>query len=333
MIFSDMLGDHQIFFSTNLWYNLQNSDFSLAYLYLPKRIDYAFTAFHSARFLYIDDLNFVRFRQWGAGAEASYPIDRFNRFSFQSSWMNISRELVSGFAENQNHMMVIPQLSFIHDDAIWGYTAPANGGRYNFTVFGSPKLGDQGLGFLTATMDYRRYFKFWKYYSFASRIAAGTSSGPNANRFVLGGMENWINRQFDVFPISNSEDFAFLSLITPLRGYNYGAQIGTNYFVANWEFRFPLIRSFVGGPIPISLPFVLGAAFLDLGASWNHLSEFRGTTKDSIGNTVTQGFLPGVGFGARLPAFIFLLKIDVAWTTNLHVWSTPKWYFSIGEDF
>ena len=56
MAFSDMLGDHQIILEANLLLDLKNSDYGLTYLYLPDRIDYGFEGFHTARFLYLDDV-------------------------------------------------------------------------------------------------------------------------------------------------------------------------------------------------------------------------------------------------------------------------------------
>ena len=45
MAFSDLMGDHQIIFSTNLLLDLKNSDFALQYYYLPNRIDFGFGGF------------------------------------------------------------------------------------------------------------------------------------------------------------------------------------------------------------------------------------------------------------------------------------------------
>jgi len=53
LAFSDMLGDHQIVFQTNLLIDLKNSDYGISYLYLPGRIDWGFQAFHDAKFLYL----------------------------------------------------------------------------------------------------------------------------------------------------------------------------------------------------------------------------------------------------------------------------------------
>jgi len=50
LAFSDMLGDHQIVFQTNLLIDLKNSDYGISYLYLPGRIDWGFQAFMMQNF-------------------------------------------------------------------------------------------------------------------------------------------------------------------------------------------------------------------------------------------------------------------------------------------
>jgi len=92
-----MLGDHQIIFQTNLLIDLKNSDYGLSYFYLPERIDYGLQAFHNAKFLSIGPRYswykpLYRYRTWGVGGIASFPIDRFNRIDGSMMWLNLLRE-------------------------------------------------------------------------------------------------------------------------------------------------------------------------------------------------------------------------------------------------
>ena len=48
--FSDMLGDHQIAFGTEMVLTLENSDYFFQYGYLKNRMDYYITAFQNANF-------------------------------------------------------------------------------------------------------------------------------------------------------------------------------------------------------------------------------------------------------------------------------------------
>ncbi|MFA5834917.1 MAG: biopolymer transporter Tol [Bacteroidota bacterium] len=339
MAFSDMLGDHQIYFLTNLLLDLKNSDYVLAYYYLPAFIDYGVQGYHSARFLYLEDqigVNLYRFRTWGISGSASMPLDRFNRFEFGISWMNLLREnLEYSVIPNQRRELLIPSIGYVHDNTLWGYTSPNNGSRYNVNAMVSPKLEKNSLDFQTYTADYRTYFKFWKTYSFVMRYSGGISTGKNAQRFFIGGTDGWINREFENggIPIVNIEDFAFLTPALPMRGFNYNVKNGTKYALMNYELRYPFIQYLVTGGLPIALGNITGATFLDVGSSWTKEKAFRAFGKDSQGNIATQDLLIGTGMGVRMFLFGLPLKIDVAWSYNGSSFSVPKYYFSLGGDF
>ncbi|MBI1805299.1 MAG: PD40 domain-containing protein [Ignavibacteria bacterium] len=340
MAFSDMLGDHQIYLLTNLLFDLKNSDYALAYFYLPKRIDYGIEAFHSARFIYLADTilgeSLNRFRNYGVSTFASYPINKFNRLEMSLSWFNITRDnLDLVFVPSQRRSLILPSLSYIHDNSLWGLISPENGERYNVSILASPKIGGEALGFYTITGDYRTYLRLARSYSIAFRMAGGGSFGPNPQRFIIGGVDNWINRQFENnrIPIENAEDYVFLTAGIPLRGYNYSARVGTKYALINTEIRFPLFGYFTAGPIPVLFQSLSGLLFLDVGAAWNGRYDFKAFDKDSGGDVYMKDLLSGMGYGVRMIFLGFLLKLDVAYAYNLKEFSTPKYYFSLGADF
>lgn len=340
MAFSDMLGDHQIFILTNLLFDLKNSDYALAYLYLPKRIDYGVQGFHSARFLFLEDSttageSVYRFRNYGITGLSSYPINKFERLEFNLSWFNITRDNLDNVSEPpQRRSLVLPSLSYIHDNSLWGLIAPSNGQRFNLSLMASPRLGDQSLGFYTLTGDYRTYYKLWKNYTLAVRFAGGGSFGEDPQRFIIGGVDNWINRQFENnrVPIEQAEDFVFLTSGIPLRGYNYNAKLGTKYAMMNLEFRFPLFGYFAAGPLPVLFQSFNGVLFFDMGTAWTHRRDFKAFDRDDGNNLYMRDLLTGTGYGVRMIFLGFLLKMDVAWAWDMQGFSSPKYYFSVGAD-
>jgi outer membrane protein assembly factor BamA len=201
-------------------------------------------------------------------------------------------------------------------------------------VLASPKIGGEALGFYTLTADYRNYFRLWKNYTFAFRLAGGGSFGEDPQRFIVGGVDNWINRQFenDHIPIDNAEDYVFLTSGIPLRGYNYNAKIGTKYGLMNMEFRFPFFGYFVAGPLPIFFQSLNGVIFFDMGSAWTGRDDFKGFDRDAEGNLYAKDLLSGMGYGVRVVFLGFLLKFDVAYAFNLKDFSQPKFYFSLGPD-
>ena len=340
--FSDMLGDHQIVLQTNLLLDLKNSDYGLTYLYLPGRIDYGFQGFHTARFLYLNDMygNYMlyRFRSWSVGAVASYPIDRFNRLDFSANWLNLSRENLDNPAEpSQVRSFIMPAISYVNDNSIWqgGWFAPNNGSRFNATLYGSAKFNDQSLDVQTLTFDYRSYNRLAKELIFVYRVAGGASYGTNRQRFFIGGTEGWINRQFDqggCIPIVNVEDYAFLTPVMPVRGYDYNALDGTRFGIANLELRFPLVRYLILGALPVGFQNMLGTAFIDVGSAWSETRTWQAYHRTAEG-TRQKDLLVGTGLGTRFFLFGFPLRIDVAWNFNGASFSAPIWYFSLGPEF
>lgn len=338
MAFSDMMGDHQIFFLTNLNGDLKNSDYIIAYYNLPNRIDYMFQAFHSARFIVLGDEIYgylYRFRTYGASFAASYPLTKFNRIDLGLNYLVITKEnLDLIFEPIQRRNLLLSSVSYVHDNSLWGYTSPGNGTRYNLTAYGTPKISSNGLSFVSILTDYRMYFKLWKNYTLAQRFAFGGSFGKDPQRFIVGGVDNWINRQFtnNTIPFENAEDFLFLTSGVPLRGYIYNTKIGTKYFILNTEFRFPLLGYLSAGPLPIFWQTLTGVFFLDLGSAWYGKKDFQAFAKNENG-TYMKDLLGGTGYGIRFIFLGFLVKLDVGWWFNLQGTSRPRYYISLGTDF
>ncbi len=337
--FSDVLGNHRLIGQTSLQIDLKNSDYGLAYFYLPERMDLGIQGFHTARFVYLDRngaINLFRFRNYGAIASASYAINRFYRIEGGISFLNASAENLD-FPDDEFEKVtfLLPALAFVHDNTIFGYTAPIEGTRYRFDIYANPLLQSKRYGFYSFLADARTYLRFWGDYSFAMRYSGGYSRGNNPQRFFIGGIENWINRRFATseVPLSSPSDFAFLTAALPLRGFDYATQIGNTYSLVNMELRFPLIRYLLTGALPILFRDVLGVAFIDAGAAWNKNSELKLFRNDPLKGTVTDDLLIGTGVGARLYFLYFLTRFDVAWSYDLNSFSRPIFYFSIGADF
>lgn len=339
MAFSDLLGNHRIYLATSLVLDLKNSDYAFGYYYLPKRIDYGFEAYHSARFLLItpDNVNYslYRFGTYGGNLSASFPINRFNRLDAGVSINSITKENLDDPNQPiQSLQFVFPTLSYVHDNTLFGLTAPVRGTRYNLTIGGTPKIGANGVSFFSAMGDYRTYFRFFNDYNFVLRLNGGFSLGKNPQRFYIGGTPDWINYQLenDKLPIEDINDFAFATPVMPLRGYNYDYKSGTKFLLMNNEFRFPLFKYLVFGPIPLAFQNVQGVLFTDIGSVWSNTKKLQFFTQHD-GKIITQDLLMGMGFGVRIFLLYFPMKFDVAWSYDLQKFSMPKFYFSMGADF
>ncbi|MFH1198438.1 MAG: BamA/TamA family outer membrane protein, partial [bacterium] len=263
------------------------------------------------------------------------PLNRFDRIDGGLSFLNVSSENLDDLeVPSQNATFIVPSISYVHDNTMWGYFSPIQGTRYKFDLFANPGFTNSKQSFFTFMMDYRKYFRFWYDNSFVFRLSGGYSGGGNPQRFFMGGTENWINRSFATgdIPFSNPTDFAFFTPALPMRGYNYAEQIGSKYTLLNLELRMPLIRYLLTGPLPLLFQNVLGTVFLDAGTAWDDNKKLKLFGENSSGNIVTDDLLLATGVGWRI-YFIFLWRFDVAWSYDMQKFSKPKYYISLGVDF
>ncbi|MCB0729397.1 MAG: PD40 domain-containing protein [Ignavibacteriae bacterium] len=336
--FSDMLGNHRLVGTTSLQIDLKNSDYGLAYYYLPEKINFGIAGYHTARFVYLTSpfgYDLYRFRSYGGNFSASLPLNTFHRIDFGLSLQRVTRENLDNINDPvESATFLIPSLSYVKDNVLWGYTSPIEGSRYNISLYGNPGLSDSKQSFATLTWDFRRYLRFFFDNAFVMRFSGGYSAGANPQNFFLGGTESWINRTFATgeVPLNSASDFVFLTPALPLRGYNYAEQLGTKYSLVNLELRLPLIRYLLTGPIPLFFQNILGVAFIDAGSAWNDNSKLKLFGKSEEGKFITNDLLIGTGVGFRL-YLIFLWKFDVAWSYDMQKFSVPKYYISIGLDF
>jgi len=336
--FSDMLGNHRLIGITSMQADLKNSDYGVAYYYLEKKVDFGVSLMHTARFFYAYDgseSNLYRYRNLSASAAGSYPLNRFHRIDFSLSLLNVTSEnLDNPYVASQSAFFITPSVSFVHDNTLFGYYSPIEGTRYQATLFGNPGINDSKRSFASALIDYRTYMRFFFDNSFVIRFSGGYSMGGNPQLFLLGGTDNWLNREFATtdIPISSVDEFAFISLATPMRGYKLAQKMGSKYMLLNLELRSPLIRYLVTGPLPILFQNILGTFFIDAGTTWNTTSKLQLLGSDNEGRLVTKDLLLGTGIGLRFN-FILLWKFDIAWSYDLHTFSVPQYYWSLGLDF
>jgi len=337
---SDIFGNHHIYIYTDLVNTIDQSNFQLSYAYTARRIDYAAGIFHFKN-IYYDDYNRTYFsdRVYGAQGYASYPFSKFSRIDLTGTQITVGRELDFNFGNSTTNLL-LTSLDYINDSVIWGIVGPVSGKRYKVTLEKSFKAVNTGKSYVAAEFDYRKYWHFWDRYNLALRIGGGGSRGKSygdhtdAKKFHLGGSSNWIGPKRAVRDIYSVEDIYVNEIVVPLRGYSYFSDTGTNYGIFNLEFRYPFIDYFqMNFPLPLALQQVSGAIFWDMGAAWNYNKELR-FFDDKKGFPTLGSVRGGFGFGARANLGIFVLRVDLAWATDLsRVAKKPETYFSFGSEF
>jgi len=330
IMFTDVLGNHQIYVTADLNRSTEYSNLFFMYQYLARRVDIGGGFYHYAYPFYGTITDWLD-RNWAFFLMGSYPLNRFNRIEFGTEWMVVERSVLGSFLDpwpkGSRLETLLPHLGYVHDTSVWrSYTEPTNGGRWRVDGSWGP-----GIGFTTLSFDWRRYFVYRKDYTFAFRLSGAGSQGDNPQRFFVGGMMNWINPRFDNpedgLLLDDIQDIYFSSFITPLRGVGYYRHSGTRYILSNFEFRFPFIKHLMfGWPLPIYLRNVRGALFYDLGTAW---------VPRDLGSQLIpdQGnWSSGFGFGVRLIVLgLFPFEWDLAWSPEENY--RPRHYLSLNFGF
>ena len=358
---SDLMGDHKIFFGTEMVLTLENSDYFLSYAYLKNRTDLYFNFSQTANFFSLGYQRFGRLRHIGIGSFLSRPFNRFNRIDVGLSYHLFKYEvfldefLTGEYALYSEDKLstVLPMVSWIYDNSVFGYTGPLDGFRQNISVTATPGIGTGKIKFQTVIWDIRKYIRIWKYYAFAGRLMIGKSMGHDPQKFFLGGAHNWYfgrgetdgnddSGQFREVILDDEnnnllKDIYFSEYAMPVRGARYAERMGTNVALANFEFRFPFIFAF-GPPTRVAATYLFGHAFLDIGAAWDEYEEFSDQQKlqDKYGymTSVTSPKVAGFGIGFKLFTPLGLLRVDTAWDIKPDgSYSRPQYLFSFGPDW
>lgn len=327
VVFSDLLGDHQLSFASNLVFDLRNSDYALSYGYFKNRTNYSLNYFHTARSFQTFGGDLVRYRFFGGGPSFSYPLNKFERIDYGASFITISQDISSlnPFRERvaDKRYFLYPSLTYSRDFTMPGFITPMSGSRIAVSLTGSPPLGKDVLTFASLMTDARYYIPLGRrgLYTIALRGSGAVSMGRDRQNFYIGGMESWINYEWkNEIPIDRLEDIFFTLPALPMRGHVYSSTIGDRFMLLNAEFRFPLIAALLPGPIPLfPLYNITGAAFVDVGQAW------QGAT--------AQETLAGAGFGLRTIAFGIPLRFDFGWEYDKDGFGKRRDYLSIGIDF
>jgi hypothetical protein len=357
LILSDMLGNHRLTFAGGLNGRLSDAQAFAAYTSLQNRFQYITGAMQQPYYFYSGDgiletpgspiiqqqQLITRYIQRQAFAIAQYPLNRFTRVEAGLSYNNVDRATIyilrdidtrSGYStpfylgptENESGLNYVqPNLAYVSDNALFGYTGPIMGRRYRFQV--TPTLGSyQWVEYMA---DYRRYDPIlFNFITVATRFTARIADGRDERE-----TPSYIGRP-EMLRGYNREAFTGACLQPGASVADCGAArlIGSRVAFVNAEVRFPLVRQFYFAILPIPLPPVDGLVFYDAGVAWSggqSLAWQRPTDPDAAD---VRFPLRSYGFGVRVNLFNFALaRWD--YSIPLDIAREGFWTFSLGPSF
>ena len=187
------------------------------------------------------------------------------------------------------------------------------------------------VNWTTYSADYRRYDPLlFNFLTLATRFATHISIGPDELDFP-----KYIGRP-DFFRGYDREAFAGGQCETSASDPSACSAVqllGSRVLYANAELRFPLVRQFTLGLLPISLPPVDGLFFFDMGAAWSKDHRLHPTRPANYDFTLERYPLKSYGFGIRLNLFNIAL---IRWDYSIPLDGINRkgyWFWTLGQSF
>ena len=196
--------------------------------------------------------------------------------------------------------------------------------------------------------DIRHYTKIHRDFIWATRFAASSSFGKEKLIYYMGGVDNWLSPKFDyAIPIDLTQNYAYQTLATPMRGFIQNIRNGNSFALMNNELRLPVFRYLMNRPLKSDfLNNFQVVGFGDVGTAWTGKSPYDDSNSlntQTIGGppspitvvvqTKKEPIVAGYGWGIRSRLLGYFMRLDWA-----HGWEDGKigkrvFYWSIALDF
>jgi hypothetical protein len=329
--------------------DLRNNATYLEYQYLRHRLDFKIRADRKAiqnaglnqLFRQRDILSQVSF-------SASFPLSNALRLELSPFIQQAKRAIfdirnIGLGGEDRKQYYIGGTAALVFDNSVQTGLNQLSGSRFqiktNYQL--SPGAPERNFGEFFA--DFRSYFPLHREITFAVRGSAGSFFGNSPKKYLLGGVDNWMFRNYhisrqkddpllgyrdDVLSLKSDEtqsDWLFNRFCTNLRGYRINAAYGSSFLLMNAELRIPLVRYIYSGPVNSNFwrNFQI-MAFADLGSSWTgsgpwNKSNGLNTRIINEGNfsirvkSYESPYLTSYGIGIRTLVLGYFSRLDFVW--------------------
>jgi hypothetical protein len=361
---SDILGNHVINAGGMVTSSFDQGDFFAEYKYLKYWMDFKVRLIRQSIYLENDDENFLRqsYKLNGLIAGAAVPFTNkfrleLNTFLQQTSFNNLQYESVNtnaaDYAKDSRILYMGFKLKGVFDNTDERGFNILQGTRA-LVEFHYNQSFSKNQSFNVFRFDLRHYQKIHNELTLATRIYMGKSFGPNPQKFLLGGVPNWVLARTkehsggDPLTVANEIDnsnLLFTEFVNHMRGYDLNEKYGTAALLVNMELKFPVFQYLSRFPVKSTFfrNFML-VAFTDIGSAWD--GKIPITRKNSIifidyeetpfkANVANYAspWLASYGFGLRTALLGYYLKLDYARPLEDFEIKSAKFTLSLGLDF
>ncbi|NND77525.1 MAG: hypothetical protein HKN39_05030 [Flavobacteriales bacterium] len=353
---SDLFEDYKIVGGFRLGLRFDNNEYMLQYQNLRKRMD-KIIQFERLANRQIDlsnpngnvqfktHIHVLRFK-------LSYPINEVLRVGGELKVRNdrtafLANDILTLLRPNRYLYQGGGKIDLVFDNTLNLGLNLLSGSRFKLWGEYFQQFDRKESDFFVLGADFRHYQKIHRNFIFAGRLAGSTSFGSERLLYMLGGVDYWFSPKFTdpPSPIATDQNYQYVTMGTPVRGFLMNVRNGNSFAVANAELRLPVFKYFLNRPLRSDLLEnfqIIG--FSDVGSAWtgpDPYSEENSFNTNVINNnplTITlQGrnepLVGGYGFGLRSRILGYFLRADWAWGIENGVVQSPVFYFSASLDF
>jgi len=347
---TDLLEDYRLVGGVRLNINLVNNEYLFSYSNLKRRLDKEIIL-HRVTVENVTGYEIIRNHSHEAYFVLKWPFSPVLAIRGTASYRNDATVVLATDIVSLRQQTVYTNWGGLKGELIYDNTRSLglnlyDGTRYKVFAeyYQQIEQGNQQLIVLGA--DFRHYIKIHRNFIWANRVAASTSLGHNKLIYYMGGVDNWLVPKFNgETPVDYSQNYAFQTLATNMRGFKQNIRNGNNFIVLNSELRMPVFRYLYNRPIRSDFlnTFQL-VGFVDAGTAWTSWNPYSGENSlytkyiysGSLFIKVEQQRDPmvgGFGFGVRSRILGYFMRGDLAWGVEDGRIYKPIFYFSLSLDF
>lgn len=349
---TDLLEDYRIVAGVRLDFNLVNNEYVVSIANLKHRLDREIY-FHRQSIEQTGLYSIVRYRIHELHYILKYPFNPL--FSIKGTVSGRKDRAI--FMSTDQYNLREPDINryWVSGKIDLTYDATRSLGLnlydgLRFKAFGEYyhqlEGDDRNTNMIVLGFDIRHYLPIHRNLIWANRFATSTSLGKSKLIYYMGGVDTWLTPKFTrEAPIDYSQNYAYQTLATNMRGFNQNVRNGNSFALINSEIRFPIIKYLANRPLRSDfLNNFQIVGFGDFGTVWTGASPYsddnalftrviqRGSLKITI-REQREPLVGGVGFGLRARLLGYFVRADYAWGIEDMVINNPIFYVSLSLDF
>ncbi|MBL7929845.1 MAG: hypothetical protein JNL47_10305 [Bacteroidia bacterium] len=349
---SDLMNDYKITAGFKLSGDLNSNEYLLVFDDLKRRIDKQYVFFRQAREFSIGPF-FLKVHTHEFKYRLGFPLNETTSIRGTAAYRHDrtvvkSTDIIPLQIQNFYENWASLKAEFVYDNTIKRGLNLHNGTRLKVFTEGFRQVDESKTFMGVVGVDIRHYLKLHRQIIWANRFAASTSFGNLKLIYYLGSVDNTFvptnNFNYDI-SIDFSQNYAFQTLGSPMRGFIQNIRNGNSFALINSEIRVPLFQYLLQRPIRSDLIRnfqVVG--FGDAGTAWTGWDPYGKdnslNTQTISGNPITiilqkqiEPIVGGFGFGLRSRILGYFLKADWAWGIEDRKLNDRIFYLSLGLDF